>query len=148
MSLTSVTSGFAVLKERDFTLYLIARFLSSIAAQMLIVAVGWQVYHITGRVLDLGFIGLSQFLPFLCLSLYAGHAADRLDRRTIISLCQLAVLICALLLLAVALIRVSTVWPIYLILAVLGVARAFQMPAAQSFIPNIVPLASLGNAIA
>ena len=115
---------------------------------MTIIAVGWQVYHITGRVLDLGFIGLSQFVPFLCLSLLAGHVADQFDRRWIIASCLLAFLICALLLLMFALERTTAVWPIYLVLAVLGMARAFQMPAAQSFVPNIVPLSSLGNAIA
>jgi MFS family permease len=143
-----ITRGFAVLRQRDFTLYLSARFLSSIATQMLIVAVGWQVYHISGRVLDLGLIGLSQFLPFLCLSLFAGHAADQFDRRWIISLCQLLFLVCAISLLALALVKVTAVWPIYAVLALLGVSRAFQMPATQSFLPNIVPLASLGNAIA
>jgi MFS family permease len=143
-----ITRGFAVLRQRDFTLYLSARFLSSIATQMLIVAVGWQVYHISGRVLDLGLIGLSQFLPFLCLSLFAGHAADQFDRRWIISRCQLLFLVCAISLLALALVKVTAVWPIYAVLALLGVSRAFQMPATQSFLPNIVPLASLGNAIA
>jgi MFS family permease len=142
-----MTRGFAVLKHRDFTLYLCARFLSSIATQMLIMAVGWQVYHLTGRVLDLGLIGLSQFVPFLCLSLFAGHAADQFDRRWIIVLCLLSFLICAGLLLAFALNHVTAVWPIYLVLALLGVARSFQTPAAQSLVPNIVPLASLGNAI-
>jgi MFS family permease len=115
---------------------------------MLIVAVGWQVYHITGSVLDLGLIGLSQFAPFLCLSLFAGHAADQFDRRRIIALCVLTFLICALLLLVFALIHVAAVWPIYLVLALLGMARAFQTPAGQSFVPNIVPLALLGSAIA
>jgi MFS family permease len=142
-----MTRGFAVLKQRDFTLYLCARFLSSIATQMLIMAVGWQVYHLTGRVLDLGLIGLSQFVPFLCLSLYAGHVADQFDRRWIIALCLLMFLVCAVFLLAFALNHVATVWLIYLVLALLGVARSFQTPAAQSFVPNIVPLASLGNAI-
>ena len=142
------TRGFAVLKQRDFALYLGARFLSSIAAQMVIIAVGWQVYHITGSVLDLGFIGLSQFLPFLCLSLFAGHAADRFERRRIIQLCLLTLLAGALLLLALALAKVGSVRPIYAALALLGVARAFLMPATQSFVPNIVPLQSLGNAIA
>jgi MFS family permease len=145
---TVATRGFAVLRHRDFTLYLSARLLSSVAAQMLIIAVGWQVYEITGRVLDLGLIGLSQFLPFLCLSLFAGHAADQYDRRWIIRLCQLTYAICALLLLALALHHIASVWPIYLVLSVLGVARAFQTPAAQAFVPNLVPEASLGNAIA
>jgi MFS family permease len=140
--------GFGVLKNRDFVLYLGMRFLSAIATQMTIIAVGWQVYHITGSVLDLGLIGLSQFVPFLCLSLFAGHVADQFDRRRIIVLCLLTVLVCSLFLLVFALSRLTIVWPIYLVLAFLGVARAFQMPAAQSFVPNIVPLASLGNAIA
>ena len=122
--------------------------MSSIAAQMLIIAVGWQVYHITGRVLDLGLIGLSQFLPFLCLSLFAGHVADQFDRRWILSLCLLTFLLCAMLFLALALGRVDSVRPIYAVLALLGVARAFLTPAAQSFVPNIVPRESLGNAIA
>ncbi len=115
---------------------------------MLIVAVGWQVYYITGRVLDLGLIGLSQFLPFLCLSLFTGHAADQYDRRLIITLTVLLSLICAVLLLGFAHGEVSYVWPIYLVLALLGVTRAFQMPATQSFIPNLVPLEALPNAIA
>ena len=114
---------------------------------MVIVAVGWQVYQITGRVLDLGLIGLSQFLPFLCLSLFAGHAADQYDRRWIIRLCLATYLTCALLLFAFALKHVSAVWPIYGVLALLGVSRAFQMPAAQAFVPNLVPRTSLGHAI-
>jgi len=140
--------GFAVLKQRDFTLYLCARLFSSIAAQMLIVAVGWQVYKLTGRVLDLGLIGLSQFLPFLCLSLFAGHAADRLDRRLIISLCLATYLICALLLLLFALGRLGSTVPIFGVLALLGIARAFLAPASQSFLPNIVPVGALVATIA
>jgi MFS family permease len=140
--------GLAVLKQRDFTLYLCARLFSSIAAQMLIVAVGWQVYKLTGRVLDLGLIGLSQFLPFLCLSLFAGHAADRFDRRLIISLCLATNLICALLLLLFAVGRLGSTVPIFGVLALLGIARAFLAPASQSFLPNIVPVTALGSAIA
>jgi MFS family permease len=140
--------GFAVLNQRNFTLYLCARLFSSIAAQMLIVAVGWQVYKLTGRVLDLGLIGLSQFLPFLCLSLFAGHAADRFDRRLIMVLCLATYLICALLLLLFAVGRIGSTVPIFGVLALLGIARAFLAPAAQSFLPNIVPIAALGSAIA
>jgi MFS family permease len=145
---TDAIGGFAVLKQRDFTLYLCARLFSSFAAQMLIVAVGWQVYHITGRVLDLGLIGLSQFLPFLCFSLPAGHVADRYDRRLIISFCTLTSLTAALLLLYFAAGGARSTPPIFAVLALLGIARAFLSPAAQSFMPNIVPAAGLGNAIA
>jgi MFS family permease len=134
--------------NRDFTLYLCARFCSSIAAQMIIMAVGWQVYHITGRVLDLGLVGLSQFLPFLLLVLFAGHAADQFDRRLIILMCLCVYGTCAFLLLAFALAHLDSVLPIFAVLAVLGIARAFQLPATQSFVPTIVPAETLRNALA
>jgi MFS family permease len=129
-------------------LYLGARLFSALAAQMIVMAVGWQVYRLTGRVLDLGFVGLSQFLPFLCLSLFAGHAADRYDRRRIILCCLTVYLVCASLLLVLARRDAGSVLPIFAVLALLGVARAFMMPASQSFLPNIVPLEVLGNAVA
>jgi MFS family permease len=138
----------AVLKNRDFTLYLCSRFLASIATQMIIMAVGWQVYHITGRVLDLGLIGLSQFLPFLCLVLFSGHVADQFDRRIIIMIGHCSYAMCALLLLGFAWVNMRTTVPIFCVLAILGVTRAFQMPAGQSFVPNIVPTAVLRNALA
>jgi MFS family permease len=141
-------SGFAVLEHRDFTLYLCSRFLASIATQMVIMAVGWQVYEITGRVIDLGFIGLSQFLPFLCLVLFAGHVADQFDRRLIILIGNCSYAVCALLLLGFAWLKIRTTLPIFGVLAILGVTRAFQMPAGQSFVPNIVPLGVLRNALA
>lgn len=140
--------GFAALRHRDFALYLGVRFCASVAAQMIIVAVGWQVYHITGRLLDLGLIGLSQFLPFLCLVLIAGHVADHFDRRLILLGVILAQMACASALLVFAAGNIRHTLPIFLVLACLGVARAFQMPAAQSFLPNLVPPAMLGNAVA
>ncbi len=119
---------------------------------MIVIAVGWQVYRLTGRVLDLGLIGLSQFLPFIALSLFAGHAADLYDRRVIMSLimslCLSGFLACALALFALAHARWPGPWPIFAVLALLGAARAFLWPASQSFLPNIVPAAVLGNAVA
>jgi len=144
----SQAHGFAVLRQRDYALYVGARFFASIASQMLIVAVGWQVYQKTGRLFDLGMIGLSQFLPFLCLALFAGHAADRYDRRAILSLCACAQLLSAVLLLMFAVAGLALTWPIFAVLALLGVARAFQMPTGQSLLPNLIPPAMLGSAIA
>jgi MFS family permease len=144
----AAAGGFAIFKERDFTLFVIARFFASIAAQMIIIAIGWQVYHLTGRVLDLGLIGLSQFLPFLCLSLFAGHAADVFDRRAIITLCLSAFLLCAIVLFTFAHAAIASAWPIFAVLALLGVARAFLTPASQSFLPNLVPLSSFSHAVA
>jgi MFS family permease len=142
------THGFAVLRVRDFTLYLCSRFFAGIATQMIIMAVGWQVYHITGRVLDLGFIGLSQFLPFLCLVLFSGHIADQFDRRIIIILGHCCYAACALVLLAFAAVNITTTLPIFAVLAVFGVTRAFMLPASQSFVPTIVPIPLLRNALA
>jgi len=143
-----VTGGVAVLMNRDFRLYLGSRFCASIATQMVIMAVGWQVYHITGRVLDLGLIGLSQFLPFLCLVLLSGHVADQFDRRLIIMLGHCAYAVCTVLLLSFAWLNLRTTLPIFAVLALLGITRAFQMPAAQSFVPTIVTTANLRNALA
>ncbi|MFI4890243.1 MAG: MFS transporter [Steroidobacterales bacterium] len=140
--------GLAVLRHRDFTLYVGARFFASVAVQMLVVAVGWQVYARTGRLLDLGLIGLSQFLPFLCLALFAGHAADRYDRGAILIACACAQLACACLLLLFAVTGLAVTWPIFAVLALLGVARAFQMPTGQSLLPNLIPADMLGSAIA
>jgi MFS family permease len=148
LSSRGAAGGFAVFINRDFSLFFCARFCSSIAAQMIVMAVGWQVYHITGRVLDLGLIGLSQFLPFLLLVLFAGHVADQFDRRLIILVCLCAYGTCAFLLLAFALAKLSSTLPIFAVLAVLGIARAFQVPATQSFVPTIVPAAILRNALA
>jgi MFS family permease len=140
--------GFSLFRRRAFACYLGARLFSGLAAQMMIIAVGWQVYQLTGRVLDLGLVGLSQFLPFLCLSLFAGHAADRYDRRRIILCCLTVFLVCALLLLSFARRGNGSVLPIFAVLALFGIARAFLMPASQSFLPNIVPLGVLGDAVA
>ncbi len=148
MTSKNIAGGLAVLQIRDFTLYIGARFCSAIAAQMIIMAVGWQVYHLTGRVFDLGLVGLSQFLPFLCLVLFAGHAADQFDRRLIILVCLCTYGLCACVLLGFALGKVASPLPIFAVLAVLGVARAFQLPASQSFVPTIVPVESLRNALA
>ena len=115
---------------------------------MIIMAVGWQVYHITGRVLDLGLIGLSQFLPFLCLVLFSGHVADQFDRRVIILICHCAYGACALALLSFARAEISTTLPIFGVLAIFGITRAFQVPASQSFVPTIVPIETLRNALA
>src|ERR1700755_2431357 len=79
-----MTSAFTALRYRDFTVYAAARFCTSLAWEMLGVAVGWQVYQLTCNPLNLGFVGLAQFLPFVLLVLAAGHGADRADRRLIL----------------------------------------------------------------
>jgi MFS family permease len=138
----------AVLRNRDFTFFLAARFLATIAVQMQTVAVGWQVYAVTHDPLDLGLIGLSQFLPFVLLILPAGHMADNHDRRRIITLCFAAQCVCAVLLLALAWRGLHSATPVFAVMVLFGTARAFSMPTGQALLPNLVSREQFGTAVA
>ena len=148
MSVMSPSNGFSVLRNRNFSFYLAARVLGTLAVQMQSVAIGWQVYQMTGSLFHLGLIGLAQFAPFLVLILLAGHAADRFNRRTIILLCLAVQWLCALMLLAFTYAGTREVWPVYAILVLFGSARAFMMPATQAVLRNMVPIESFGQAVA
>jgi MFS family permease len=138
----------AVLRNRDFTFFLAARFLATLAVQMQTVAVGWQVYAVTRDPLDLGLIGLSQFLPFVLLILPAGHIADTRDRRRIISVCFALECVCALLLLVLALRGLHSAVPVFAVMVLFGIARAFAMPTGQALLPNLVTREQFGTAVA
>jgi MFS family permease len=137
-----------LLHYTGFMRFLSARLLASVAVQMQTVAVGWQVYAITGDPLDLGLIGLSQFLPFVLLVLPAGHVADRLDRALILALCIALEFVCALALLAFTLSGLAVVWPVFAVMVVFGIARAFSMPSGQAIMPNLVPPSLFSRAVA
>lgn len=128
-----------LLQHRDFTRYAAARFLATIAWQMLGVAVGWQVYAITRDPLDLGLIGLAQFLPFMFLVLPGGQVADRADRRLVMIGAYCVEALCVVVLLAFTLSGRDEVWPVFLAMALFGAGRAFWMPAGQAMIVNLVP---------
>ncbi len=136
------------LRHRGFALFLSARSLATLAVQMQSVAVGWQVYDLTGDPLDLGLVGLAQFLPFILLILIAGHVADRFSRRAILALCYAVEVLCAGLLLWFTVSGAQVVWPVFGVLVLFGSARAFAMPTAQALTPNLVPRESFGNAVA
>lgn len=139
-------SGRSALAYRDFQLFLGMRLPANLGVQMQSVAVGWQVYDLTHRPLDLGFVGLAQFLPAFALALIAGHIADRFDRRRILAVCLTLQLVCSSMLIAFALSGMRQVWPIYAVLVLFGTARAFSAPATQSLLPNLVPTTALGSA--
>ena len=128
-----------VLAQRDFRRYAFARFLATITWQMLAVAVGWQVYDITRDPLDLGLIGLAQFLPFFALVLPGGQLADRADRRAVLVMAYLTELIAVLLLVAFTLSGSRSTWPVFAAMALVGAGRAFWMPAGQAMVVNLVP---------
>jgi len=135
------------LHYRPFVFYLLAVGAAGFAVQIMSVAVGWQVYDITRDPLDLGLIGLAQFLPPLFLVLVTGLAADAFNRRLIMAGCLLMEVLCALALVAFTLSAPSTVWQVFAILAVLGVARAFFNPAADALAPNLLPRQAIAHGI-
>ncbi len=141
-------SGHAAFRYADFRYYWISRFITSIAVQMQVVAIGWQVYELTHDPLQLGFVGLAEFLPSLILGLVTGAAADRFDRRTILTFCYAAEGLCALSFFLMAWHGLTQVWPMFVVLVVLGIARAFAQPAASALMPNLVPREHFGNAVA
>ena len=138
----------AALRERDFARYAAARFLATLAWQMLGVGVGWQVYALTGDPLALGFVGLAQFLPFIALVLPAGQLADHADRRRVLMGAYATEALAAATLLAFTASGSTRVWPIFAAMALLGSGRAFWMPAGQAITPNLVPVEAFPSAVA
>src|SRR5205807_6748678 len=122
----------------DFIRYELARFFIVLALEMQSVAVGWQVYDITKRPLDLGLIGLAQFLPGIVLFLPAGHAADRFDRRNLLTICYLGFALASGLLLATAWLQGRSVHAIYAIVVFLGIVRTFNWPVSRALLPQLV----------
>ena len=135
-------------KQRQFMRFWVARLAGVTANQMLMVAVAWHMYDITSSAWDLGLVGLFQFVPALVMTLPAGHAADRLHRGRIFAACMLAQALIALLLVAATHGNFATRELILGISVVLGVARAFQMPAQQALTPLLVSQELLQRAIA
>ena len=137
-----------LLTQQSFVRFWLARLAGVTANQMLMVAVAWHMYDITSSAWDLGLVGLFQFLPALVMTLPAGHVADRLHRGRIFATCMGAQALIALLLIMATQGGFATRELILAISVVLGVARAFQMPAQQALTPLLVPQALLQRAIA
>ncbi|MGO4700925.1 MFS transporter [Dyella sp. 2RAB6] len=143
------TSPAASLRQHPaFVQFWFARIASGFGFQMLSVAVGWQIYEITGRALDLGLIGLVQFIPSVLLALPAGHVADQFERRRIVLLGQIVDLLAIAVLAALSLMHAAHEASILALVFVIGVAKAFEFPAMQSMLPALVPPALLGRAMA
>ena len=142
------TSIATLLEQRPFVRFWLARLFGTIANQMLMVAVAWQMYDITGSAWDLGLVGLFQFVPQLAMTLPAGHVVDRLHRAKVFAACMVAQGIAAALLLASIPGGFATRELILGISVAFGIARAFQLPAQQAITPLLVPPALLVRAIA
>jgi len=144
----AANSSTELMQQRPFVLFWLARLFSTTGYQMLALTIGWQIYEITNSALDLGLVGLIQFVPAVLLTLLIGHAADRYDRRLIVRTAQgvyaLAAMIIATALLADVLGRNLLFAAVFMI----GCARAFEMPTAHALAPTLVPSPLISRAVA
>ncbi len=148
MSVIQSADRFAAFRHVSYARFFFSRFLASFAIQIISVSVGWQMYEQTQNTLYLGLIGLFQFLPSLVLILITGSVADRHSRRMIMAICMVISALCAAALLGLTVADAFSPWPVFAILIVFGIERAFMAPAVQSLAPNLVPAQDLSNAIA
>jgi MFS family permease len=138
----------SLLHHRPFILFWLARVSATAALQMQAVAVGWQMYALTGSALDLGLVGLAQFIPAVLFMLLAGHAADRYDRSLLLRLSQLLEG-CATAALAIGTLTGSlTREMIFALVFAIGIGRAFEAPTLLTFLATLMPPAMLSRAIA
>ncbi len=138
----------SLLSLKPYRHFLASRLGSFLAYQMLAVAVGWQMYDLTHSALNLGFIGIAQFLPQLLLTLVVGHVADRYDRRRIVTLCQGLEGSVALLLALGSFFHLLTPALLYVGAFCIGAGRAFESPSLQALVPSLVTEEDLPRALA
>lgn len=146
------TGAYAALKIRDFRLFTFARFAITLALQIQATVVGWQVYDITNDTLSLGLIGLAEAIPSITVSLYAGHVADIIERKKIILVTVVMLLVCSASLLFFTLepgkfLLGYGMLPIYAVIFVSGLARGFLSPANFAFMPQLIPRNLYANAV-
>lgn len=143
--------AYAALRVKDYRRFITAKFLLTLAIQMQSVIVGWQIYKLTHDALSLGMIGLAEAIPFLGITLFAGHIADIFNRKKIILISNIIYFICAVILFLIstefhsALMNFG-VLPIYFIIFITGLARGFMSPAQQAFAAQLIPKELFGNA--
>ena len=146
-SVTPVGAG-ALLRQPSLIFFLLSRSLSRFSSQIGAVAIGWQIYDLTGSAFDLGMVGLVQFLPTALLVFVAGHAADRFERKRVVQLCQVAEALTAAFLAFGSYAGWLSALHIYIATFVLGVAGAFESPATAALLPLIAPQGALQRATA
>jgi MFS family permease len=141
-------AALTVFRHRQYARYAVCRFAASLGWQMFAVAVGWQVYALTKDPLALGLVGLSEFVPFVCLVLVGGHVADHVDRRKVLLAMWITDMLGLTSVCLVTLADLHIVWPIYLAIAIFGTTRAFWAPSLQALVPNLVPIEEFPRALA
>ena len=147
MTASSLANRYPALASRDFRLLWIGQFISNIGSQMQLVALNWQVYVITHSAVALGIIGLARVIPIIIFSLFGGIAADRFNRKIILTLTQSSLFILSILLTLLTITHQISSLSIYLITALATIAMAFDTPSRQAFIPRLVKDEQLQNAL-
>ncbi|MCE0745521.1 MFS transporter [Acetobacter sicerae] len=137
-----------LLRQPGLISCLVGRNLSAFSSQVQAVAVAWQIYSLTHSSASLGFVGLAQFLPMMLLTLPAGHVADQFNRRRIVITCQVVEALAACGMAIASWQHLIGPWALYLLVALFGACRAFEMPAQQTFLPAIVPASLFPRAAA
>jgi MFS family permease len=135
-------------RHRDFAVFWVALVTETFALSMALVAIGWQVYSVRENPLDLGLVGLAEFLPLVLLALPAGQLADRIPRRTLLAVMVVLDIIVLAGLLGVTIAGADQVWPFFALAFLLGVGSAIGAPAGRALTPSLVPHEILLSALA
>jgi MFS family permease len=133
-----IDSSPSILKHKPLSYFLGARIATVMAFQMVGVAVGWQIYALTGSAMYLGLVGLAQFLPLFLLTLVVGQVADRYDRRIVAAICQSIEGLAAGILALASVSGWQSKESILVIIFIVGIARAFEGPSLQALLPTLV----------
>src|SRR5205085_1851495 len=140
-------SSFAALRHRDFRLLWAGQFISLTGSQMQLVAINWHVYLLTKSSVALGLVGLVRVVPIVLCSLMGGVVADAFDRKRLMVITQSTMLVSACVLATITAAGLHAVWPIYLLTAIASAATAFDNPARQALLPQLVPARVFPNAV-
>ena len=143
---TAPHDAYAAFRIPSFRHYLTGNFIFLVGLQMQKVALGWEIYERTGSALHLGYVGLAQFAPQLVLAPFGGHVVDAYNRKRVLFMALSVSLLCSLGL-ALDSLRPAPLWVFYALLAVIGSARSFWMPARSAILPRIVPSPIFRNAV-
>src|SRR5208282_5805281 len=128
---------YALLRNRDFALYLIGRLVAVLGQQMFVMALGWEIYDRTGSALALGLVGLTQMVPMILFTLPAGHVADNYNRKWVVMWMTTVLAVSSVGVAVISVLQAPVYW-IYLCLFVGGTARTFMWAANAAFLPALV----------
>lgn len=137
---------YGVLRNRDFLLYLIGRFVASFSQQMLGVTVGWDIYQRTHSTLAIAWVGLVQVVPMFTFTFPAGHVADNYNRKHVLVVMQVVLGVACAGLAVVSYLQADVKW-MYVCLFFFGMARTYLWPASASFMPQLVPRRQFARAV-